>query len=89
MANFAPSLYVALRAAAAAGDVPACASLQATISDLWALHRVGHWLTALKAACALNGLGSGVPSPPLRAATAAERRAIAAILERHGLLGSA
>lgn len=89
MANFAPGIYVALRTRAAAGDASACATLQAAISNLWELHRVGHWLTALKAACALNGLGNGIPSPPLRAATAAERRAIAAILERHAPLESA
>jgi 4-hydroxy-tetrahydrodipicolinate synthase len=86
MANFAPALYVALRAAAAAGDIAACASLQATIGDLWTLHGVGHWLTALKAACALTGLGNGMPSAPLRPATRTERSEIAAILERHALL---
>ncbi len=86
MANFAPGLFVALRAAAAAGDAERCRSLQAEISDLWTLHLQGHWLTALKAACALVGLGNGIPSPPLRPVTQEERRAIAAILERHSLL---
>ena len=86
MANFAPALFVTLRAAAAAGDVAACAALQATISDLWTLHAVGHWLTALKAACALAGVGNGIPSPPLRSATPASE--IAAILARHSLLDS-
>jgi 4-hydroxy-tetrahydrodipicolinate synthase len=89
MANFAPGLYVALRAAAAAGDAARCASLQAVISDLWTLHLQGHWLTALKAACALVGLGNGIPSAPLRVATRQERRAIAVILERHGPLAPA
>ena len=83
MANFAPALFVALRAAAAARDVDACARLQEEISDLWAIHRQGHVLTALKAACAMFGLGNGIPSAPLRPATRQHRRAIAAIIERH------
>jgi hypothetical protein len=43
-----------------------------------------HWLPALKAACALCGLGNGIPSPPLAPATEEQRQAIAAILTRHG-----
>lgn len=84
MANFAPALFVSLYRAAAAGGVAACARLQEQIADLCALHTHGHWLPALKAACAMLGLGNGIPSPPLLPATAAERQAIAAILTRHG-----
>lgn len=84
MANFAPALFVALHRAAAKGDATACASLQERIADLCTLHTHGHWLPALKAACAMLGLGSGIPSPPLLPATGEQRRTIAAILARHG-----
>ncbi len=84
MANFAPALFVALHRAAAVGDAAACARLQEQITDLCTLHTHGHWLPALKAACAMLGLGNGVPSHPLLAATAEQRHAIAAILARHG-----
>lgn len=84
MANFAPALFVSLHRAATAGDVAACARLQEQITDLCALHTHGHWLPALKAACAMLGLGNGVPSPPLLPATQEQRKAIAAILARHG-----
>jgi len=86
MANFAPGLFVALRQAAAVGDAGRCASLQEKITDLCALHNHGHWLPALKAACALMGIGNGVPSSPLQAASAGERLAIEEILFRHKLL---
>lgn len=84
MANFAPSLFVSLHRAAAAGDVAACARLQEQITDLCTLHTYGHWLPALKAACAMLGLGNGIPSSPLVPATQEQRLAIAAILARHG-----
>jgi 4-hydroxy-tetrahydrodipicolinate synthase len=86
LANVAPALFVALREAAAKGDAAACARHQETIGDLASLHAEGHWLSALKAACALLGLGNGVPALPLAPASAAERAAIAAILRRHALL---
>jgi 4-hydroxy-tetrahydrodipicolinate synthase len=84
MANFAPALFVELHGAAAKGDAAACARVQERITDLCALHTHGHWLPALKAACAMLGLGNGIPSPPLLPATAEQRHAIAAILARHG-----
>jgi len=86
MANFAPALFVALHRAAAKGDAAECASLQEQITDLCTLHTHGHWLPALKAACAMLGLGNGIPSPPLLPATEAERRAIESILARHQLI---
>jgi dihydrodipicolinate synthase/N-acetylneuraminate lyase len=52
------------------------------------LHTHGHWLPALKAACAMLGLGNGLPSPPLLPATEEHRRTIRAILVRHNLLSS-
>ena len=84
MANFAPALFAGLIRAAKAGDVPTCARLQDQISDLCSLHTHGHWLPALKAACAMLGLGNGIPSHPLVPATDAERQAIHDILARHG-----
>lgn len=87
LANVAPALYVALRQAAARGDTASCTRLQAEIEDLSALHEHGHWLPALKAACAALGIGNGLPAPPLVGADDAQRRAIGAILRRHGLLG--
>jgi len=84
MANFAPALFVSLHRAATASDAAGCARLQEQITDLCTLHTHGHWLPALKAACAMLGLGNGVPSPPLVPAAPEQRQAIAAILARHG-----
>jgi len=84
MANFAPALFVSLHRAAANADAAACASLQDQITDLCILHTHGHWLPALKAACAMLGLGNGLPSPPLLPNAPEQRQAIAAILRRHG-----
>ena len=68
-----------------AGDGAACTRIQGAILDLCAIHEIGHWLPALKAACAMIGIGSGVPALPLVPATETERRAIAAVLARHGI----
>ena len=87
LANVAPALLVALREAAAKGDAAACARLQVALEDLATLHDQGHWLPALKAAVAALGIGTGRPAPPLAPAGETERRAIAAVLRRHGLLG--
>jgi 4-hydroxy-tetrahydrodipicolinate synthase len=86
MANFVPRLFVSLHQAAMQGDAPTCVKLQATITDLTTLHGHGHWLPALKAACALVGLGNGRPSPPLSPASDEHRHAIATILRRHQVL---
>lgn len=87
LANVAPRLFVALRQAARRGDAATCARLQAEIADLGALHAHGHWLPALKAACAALGIGTGVPAAPLAAPDEVQRRAIVEILGRHGLVG--
>jgi dihydrodipicolinate synthase/N-acetylneuraminate lyase len=85
LANVAPALMVELREAAARGDAAACARLHAAVVDLCAMYEVGHWLPALKAACAMIGIGSGTPSLPLVPASEAERRTIATVLTRHGI----
>lgn len=88
MANFVPALFVALRQAAAMGNAATCATLQTQITDLCILHSHGHWLPALKAACAAIGIGNGLPSLPLAPVSEEERRAIEIILERHKLLNA-
>ncbi len=87
-ANVAPALFVALHQAAARGDAGTCARLQVEVEDLGSLHTHGHWLPALKAACAAVGIGNGVPAAPLLPATEDQRRAITAILARHRLVSS-
>jgi 4-hydroxy-tetrahydrodipicolinate synthase len=85
IANVAPALMVELQEAATRGDVVASTRLQAAVADLCAIYDVVHFLPALKAACAMLGIGSGVPSLPLLPATDAERRGVAAVLARHRL----
>ena len=87
LANVAPRLFVELVRRGAQGDAPACRSLQERITDLHTLFSHGRWLAALMTACALLGFGDGRPAAPWAAATAEQRRAIATVLERHGLLG--
>jgi 4-hydroxy-tetrahydrodipicolinate synthase len=86
LANVAPRLFVALREAAAKGDAAGCARSQEAIEDLGAIYAQGHWLPSLKAACALLGIGNGVPALPLEPAADGVRGAIAAVLRRHSLL---
>jgi 4-hydroxy-tetrahydrodipicolinate synthase len=82
LANVAPALFVALRRAAAANDAATCARRQRAIEALALLYEQGHWLAALKAACAALGLGDGRPAPPLPPAPRLRRRAIEAIVRR-------
>lgn len=87
LANVAPALFVTLHRTAASGDAAACARLQTEIEDLSTLHGNGHWLSALKAACAAIGIGTGVPAAPLAPADSDQRRSIKAVLGRHRLFG--
>lgn len=87
LANVAPALFVALHRTAASGDASTCARIQTEIEDLSTLHGHGHWLPALKAACAAIGIGTGVPAAPLAPADSEQRRSIKAILGRHRLFG--
>jgi len=84
LANVVPALFVALQAAADRGAAAECAALQRRVAALAQLYRQGPWLAALKAACALRGLGNGRPAPPLLPATAADRDAVRALLEEAG-----
>ncbi len=85
LANVVPALFVELRLAAGRGDATMCTRLQTAILELCGIHEIGHWLPALKAACAMIGIGSGIPALPLVPSTEAERRAIAAVLARYGI----
>jgi 4-hydroxy-tetrahydrodipicolinate synthase len=85
MANLAPALFVSLQAAADRGAAAECARLQQQISALARIYQQGPWLAALKAACAMLGLGNGRPAPPLASAAPATRRTIAALLDEAGL----
>jgi 4-hydroxy-tetrahydrodipicolinate synthase len=80
LANVAPGLFVALQAAADRGAADECAEVQRRIARLAALYQQGPWLAALKAACALRGIGNGRPAPPLAPAASADREAVRALL---------
>jgi 4-hydroxy-tetrahydrodipicolinate synthase len=86
LANVAPDLFVALGAAADRGAADECAELQRRIARLAALYRQGPWLAALKAACALRGIGNGRPAPPLAPAAPADREAVRALLREASAL---
>jgi 4-hydroxy-tetrahydrodipicolinate synthase len=88
LANVVPALFVELRLAASRGDVATCTRIQAVIIELCAIHEIGHWLPALKAACAMIGIGAGIPALPLVASTEAQRRDIAAVLGRQGIVAA-
>jgi 4-hydroxy-tetrahydrodipicolinate synthase len=85
MANLAPALFVSLQAAAAPRSAAECARLQQQITALARIYQQGPWLAALKAACAMLGLGNGRPAPPLGSAAPAARQTIAALLDEAGL----
>ncbi len=83
LANFAPRLYVALFAAARAGDGATVARLQAEAADLARIEQYGHFLTGAKLAAAALGFGSGRPALPLERPDETTRRAVAEIVLRH------
>lgn len=85
MANLAPALFVDLQAAADRGAAAECAALQRRVTAIARIYQQGPWLSALKAACAMLGLGNGRPAPPLAPAAPAAREAIAALLDEAGL----
>ena len=86
LANVTPALMVELQGGGGARRrAPHAPGSRRAILDLCAIHEIGHWLPALKAACAMIGIGSGVPALPLVPSTETERRAIAAVLARQGV----
>ena len=87
LANVVPHVFAALVRAARAGDAATMRARQEQINEIGVLHTYGHWLPALKAACALVGIGNGRPAPPLAEATPEQRQQIASILTPH--LGAA
>jgi 4-hydroxy-tetrahydrodipicolinate synthase len=89
LANVVPGLFVALQAAADRGAAVECATLQQRIARLAALYRPGPWLAALKAACAMRGIGNGRPAPPLLPAAPADQEAVRALLREAGALDPA
>jgi 4-hydroxy-tetrahydrodipicolinate synthase len=52
-------------------------------------NRQGPWLAALKAACAMRGIGNGRPAPPLLPAAPADQEAVRALLREAGALDPA
>lgn len=84
VANIAPRLCVDLVCAAHAKDSARATQLQERVTELTRVYEQGHWLPALKGACAQLGLGNGRPAPPLEPAGDAARAAIAALLGRLG-----
>jgi len=83
VANIAPRLCVDLVRAAHAGDSARATRLQEQVTGLTRVYEQGHWLPALKYACAKLGIGNGCPAPPLEPAGPATRAAIAELLARH------
>lgn len=86
--NIAPSLYVAMRRAAASGDFAACRAAQVQIQDL---NEIGQQagLPAIKAACALLGLSGDRPAPPFAPLSETERQGVERVLRRHNLAAAA
>jgi dihydrodipicolinate synthase/N-acetylneuraminate lyase len=86
LGNVVPGVFAALIRAARAGDEAETARLQQQIDALGTLHQVGHWLPALKTACAhVGGITweSAYPSPPLERPDPEQRAAIQEIVRRH------
>jgi 4-hydroxy-tetrahydrodipicolinate synthase len=86
LGNVAPALFTALIAAARRADLPRVAALQEQIDLLGTLHEQGHWLPALKAACAHAGIGTGRPSLPLEPLDPAGRARVARLVDEYATL---
>jgi dihydrodipicolinate synthase/N-acetylneuraminate lyase len=84
LGNVVPGHFVGIRRAVAAGDTDEARRLQAEAVALGEIYGQGG-LAALKAACALLGIGQGIPAQPSAPVDESQRAAIAALLERHGI----
>lgn len=85
LANVAPSLLRDLRSCVIAGETERALEVQRSVATLATIFDQAYWLTALKAAIELIGFEVGRPARPVPPATAYQRAAIRAILNRHGL----
>jgi dihydrodipicolinate synthase/N-acetylneuraminate lyase len=85
LANVVPGHFVGIRRAVAAGQSAEAERLQGEAVALAALYGQGAWVAALKGACALLGIGNGIPAQPYEPVTAEQRAAIAALLRQHGV----
>jgi 4-hydroxy-tetrahydrodipicolinate synthase len=85
LANVTPRLFVLLVEAARRADLDEVRRLQEQLDLLGTLHAEGHWLTALKAACAHIGIGTG-HTAGIGAATAEHRARVAALVDRYAIL---
>ena len=85
LANVVPGHFVGIRRAMADGDRAGADRLQAQADALSAIYTQGAWVAALKGACALLGIGQGVPARPYLPVTEAQRAAIARILDGAGV----
>jgi dihydrodipicolinate synthase/N-acetylneuraminate lyase len=84
LGNVVPGHFVGIRRAVAARDAAEASRLQAEVDALGAIYGQGG-LPALKAACALLGIGQGVPAQPSVPVGEAQRAAIRAVLEQVGV----
>ena len=85
LGNVVPGVFAALICAVRAGDAAESGRLQKQIDDLGTLHLEGHWLPALKTACAAAGgisWESAYPSLPLERPDTTRRAAIEEIVRR-------
>jgi dihydrodipicolinate synthase/N-acetylneuraminate lyase len=86
LANIAPTMLQGLAEAVADGNREAALEKQRRISDVARLFDEGYWLSALKAALAEMGFGTGRLAGPLPPCTEEQRLRIEGCLEEHGLL---
>jgi 4-hydroxy-tetrahydrodipicolinate synthase len=89
LANLAPGLCRKLFDAARRGDAAATEALQASLSDLMAIHNVRRGVAAMKAAMSLTGLAPPLPAAPIEMFSPQELHALRAVLEpRQALLAA-
>lgn len=89
LANFAPALLQQIAAAVREGNWPRALDAQRAATTLAQLFDQGYWLSALKAALAELGIGTGRAAAPLPPCTATQRANIRRILHASKLLEGA
>jgi 4-hydroxy-tetrahydrodipicolinate synthase len=83
LGNVVPGHFVGIRRAMTGGDRARADALQSEAVALAAIYRHGAWIAALKGACAVLGIGNGIPAQPNEPVTAEQSSAIAALLREH------